>query len=60
MKQPESEEILGKVEAAKRFTISTKAPGFKAGTLAKQSVLDGIEKSLRDLGVNSVGFVTAD
>ncbi|KAH8601056.1 NADP-dependent oxidoreductase domain-containing protein [Bisporella sp. PMI_857] len=49
-----SEEVLGKVGAPKRFTVSTKAPGFKRGTLAKQSVLNAAENSLKLLGVDSV------
>jgi aflatoxin B1 aldehyde reductase len=51
---PDSEETLGKVEAPKRFVISTKAPGFAPGSLTKQSVLEGMEKSLKQLGVESV------
>lgn len=54
LKQPKSEESLGNLGAPKRFTISTKAPGFAPGRLSKQSVLDGIDKSLSDLGVSSV------
>jgi aryl-alcohol dehydrogenase-like predicted oxidoreductase len=52
--QYRSEEVLGKVGAPKRFTVSTKAPGFKRGTLAKQSVLNAAENSLKLLGVDSV------
>ena len=51
-----SEAILGKVGAPKRFTIDTKAPGFKAGYMGKQNVIDGMNKSLKDLGVESVWF----
>ena len=52
--QLKSEEAIGQFGAEQRFVISTKAPGFANGSLAKQSVLDGIEKSLRDLKTESV------
>jgi len=51
---PDSEKVLGEVNAPVKFTISTKAPGFAPGSLNKQSVLDGIDKSLSQLGVKSV------
>jgi hypothetical protein len=41
--------------APKTFEINTKAPGFKSGRMTKQGVLDGMKKSLEDLGVDSVG-----
>jgi len=49
-----SEEILGKAGAPKKFTIDTKAPGFRDGALAKQNVLNGLNTSLKRLGVSSV------
>ncbi|RDW75637.1 hypothetical protein BP5796_06458 [Coleophoma crateriformis] len=49
-----SEAALGKQGWPKDFTIHTKAPGFQPGCLKKQSVLDGMEKSLTNLGLSSV------
>jgi len=49
-----SEEVLGKIDAPKKFIIDTKAPGFKPGALTKQNIIDGINKSLKDLGTTSV------
>jgi len=51
---PQSEITLGKAGAPKKFTIHTKAPGFTPGSLARESLLDGIDKSLEELGVKSV------
>ncbi|TVY87572.1 Oxidoreductase, partial [Lachnellula willkommii] len=50
----QSELTLKKYNAPKTFEINTKAPGFKAGALSKQRILQGLEKSLEDLGVDSV------
>lgn len=52
---PGSEESLGALGAPKDFVIHTKAPGFSKGSLSKQSVLDGMEESLKRLGVDHVG-----
>ena len=52
--QGDSEEVLGKLEAPKKFIIDTKAPSFSPGASSKQSVLNGMEKSLKDLAVDSV------
>jgi aflatoxin B1 aldehyde reductase len=49
-----SENVLGKAGVPKKFVIHTKAPGFRPGILAKQSILNGMEKSLNELGVSSV------
>jgi len=49
-----SEEVLGQIGAPKKFIISTKAPGFAPGKLSKQSVLEGIDTSLKLLGVSRV------
>lgn len=49
-----SEEILGEIGAPKKFSVSTKAPGFGPGRMSKQNVLEGIETSLKRLGVSSV------
>jgi aflatoxin B1 aldehyde reductase len=58
--QPNSEATLGKHGAPKRFTIHTKAPGFAPGASSRQSILEGMERSLNDLGVDSVcGTVSA-
>lgn len=46
--------MLGKIGATKDFTIHTKAPALSPGAMTKQSVLDGMELSLKRLGVNSV------
>jgi len=51
---PESEKMIGEAGLPKRFTISTKAPGFAAGALSKQNVLGGNAKSLHLLGLDSV------
>jgi len=51
---PQSEATLNKYGAPKSFEIHTKAPGFGAGAMSKQGVLDGLKKSLDDLGVDSV------
>jgi aflatoxin B1 aldehyde reductase len=51
--QQGSELVLGKLGAPKKFIIQTKAPGFRPGALAKQSIIDGIKKSLEDLGTDS-------
>lgn len=48
--------MLGKVGAAKDFTIHTKAPALAPGAMTKQSVLDGMEQSLKKLGVDSVSL----
>ncbi|RFU25402.1 hypothetical protein B7463_g10944, partial [Scytalidium lignicola] len=49
-----SEQTLNAIGVTSKYTIHTKAPGFSRGSLKKQSVLDGMEKSLKDLGVSSV------
>ncbi|TVY12909.1 Oxidoreductase sirO [Lachnellula arida] len=50
----QSEITLKKYNAPKNFEINTKAPGFKQGALSKQGILQGLEKSLEDLGVDGV------
>lgn len=50
----ESEATIGKLEEAKKFTIHTKAVGFREGALSRASVLASIEESLTDLGLPSV------
>ena len=52
--QPNSEVTIGKYDAPKSFTIHTKAPGFKPGFLSKKSVIDGLDSSLKRLGVDTV------
>jgi len=49
-----SELVLGKLGAPKEFIIQTKAPGFRPGSLGKQSILDGAKQSLEELGTDSV------
>ncbi|KAH6682763.1 aldehyde reductase [Halenospora varia] len=49
-----SEEILGQHNAIKQFEVDTKAPGFYPGAMTKQSILEGMEKSLKNLGVDSL------
>jgi aryl-alcohol dehydrogenase-like predicted oxidoreductase len=51
---PGSELVLGKLGAPKKFIIQTKAPGWSPGALGKQSILDGLKKSLEDLQTDSV------
>jgi aflatoxin B1 aldehyde reductase len=46
--------LLGKLGAAKKFIIQTKAPGITLGAMGKQNILDGMKKSLEDLGTDSV------
>ena len=58
--QQDSEAILGQLDAPKTFVIQTKAPGLEPGALSKQSVLDGMEKSLKELGVDSVSTRSDD
>jgi hypothetical protein len=52
--QQGSELLLGKLGAPKKFIIQTKAPGFKAGAMGKQNILDGMKKSLEGLKTDSV------
>ena len=54
--QPESELVLGRYQATQRFVVHTKAPALSPGSMTKQNVLDGMEKSLKDLGTNTVRF----
>jgi len=49
-----SEVTLAKYGAPSKFTIHTKAPGFRLGAQSKKGVIEGMEKSLKDLGVDSV------
>lgn len=49
-----SEKKLGNLKAAEHFVIHTKTPGVVPGCLSRQSILQGMEKSLRELGVASV------
>jgi len=53
-----SEVTLGQYGAAREFVIHTKAPALSRGSLSRQSILDGMEKSLRDLGVDAVRALT--
>ena len=50
-----SEALLGSTGASKDFTIHTKAPGFHSGSLSRQSIKDGMAKSLEELKLASVG-----
>ncbi|KAJ9210433.1 hypothetical protein DTO166G4_7990 [Paecilomyces variotii] len=50
----DSEKILGELDAPGRFTIHTKAPGFRPGKLKRENLIAGMEKSLRDLKVDCV------
>ena len=45
---------LERIGAPKKFIVSTKAPGFKTRALAKQSIIDGMNSSLKQLSVSSV------
>jgi aflatoxin B1 aldehyde reductase len=49
--------LLGKFGAPKKFIIQTKAPAFGPGAMGKQNILDGMKKSLEDLGTESVCLV---
>ncbi|TAQ85674.1 hypothetical protein B7494_g6014 [Chlorociboria aeruginascens] len=53
---PGSEEVIGKNGLSKEFIIDTKAPFFGAGTpaLTKENTLNGIDTSLKRLGLSSV------
>jgi len=51
---PESEKTLGEIGAPKKFTMHTKAPGFELGIMSKKRISEGLEKSLKELGVSSV------
>ena len=53
-KQPDSEATLGQQDAPKTFAIHTKAPALDPGSMSKQSVLNGMEESLKQLGEDSV------
>ena len=46
-----SELLLGKLGAPKKFIIQT---GITPGAMGKQNILDGMKKSLEDLGTDSV------
>ncbi|KAG8529243.1 uncharacterized protein KY384_005878 [Bacidia gigantensis] len=50
----DSETVLGERHAPKEFVIHTKAPALYPRCLTRQRVLDGMQKSLKDLGVDSV------
>lgn len=52
--QQDSELLLGKLGASKKFIIQTEAPGITPGAMGKQNILDGMKKSLEDLGTDSV------
>jgi len=52
--QAGSEVTLGKQDAPKRFEIHTKAPALTPSSLSRQSILDGMAKSLKDLGTDTV------
>jgi hypothetical protein len=43
--------LLGKLGAPKKFIIQT---GITPGAMGKQNILDGMKKSLEDLGTDSV------
>ncbi|KAL8733541.1 MAG: hypothetical protein Q9181_003540 [Wetmoreana brouardii] len=51
-----SEATLGEHDAPKRFKIHTKAPALGPGCQSRQSVLEGMERSLKDLGVDAFGI----
>ncbi|KAF4625083.1 hypothetical protein G7Y89_g13086 [Cudoniella acicularis] len=49
-----SEATIGSIPAAKNFEIHTKAAGFAPGAMSKKNILNSMERSLKDLGVESV------
>ncbi|KAL2351597.1 NADP-dependent oxidoreductase domain-containing protein [Cryomyces antarcticus] len=51
---PDSEAALGALKCPSEFIIHTKAPGFKSGSLSKDSVLAGAKKSFEELGTDHV------
>ena len=52
-----SEELLGKVKAGSRFTLSTKARGgFMPGRSEKDDLVHDAKESLRKLGVDRVSI----
>ncbi|KAL8818326.1 MAG: hypothetical protein Q9223_003013 [Gallowayella weberi] len=51
---PGSEAALGEQHASKRFDIHTKAPSLSPACQSRQSILNGIEKSLMNLNATSV------
>ncbi|KAL8640694.1 MAG: hypothetical protein Q9228_002420, partial [Teloschistes exilis] len=50
----DSEATLGKHKLSEKFSSHTKAPALSPGCLSRQSILDGIETSLKELGVDVV------
>ena len=59
-KQPNSEATLGQQDAPKTFTIHTKALSNEPGCMSKQAMLNNMEVSLKELGVDSVSTRTDD
>jgi len=55
MVKPNSEKTLGELGAPKKFIIHTKAPGFSPHCLARDSILQAIDKQIALLGVDFVG-----
>ena len=50
----QSEELLGQVHASQDFKVSTKAPGFSPGSLAKHKILSNCALSLRALQTDKI------
>ncbi|KAH8811554.1 NADP-dependent oxidoreductase domain-containing protein [Xylogone sp. PMI_703] len=50
----DSEKTLKALDAPSKYSIHTKAMGFYRGSMQKQKVLDSMQQTLEDLGVNSV------
>ncbi|KAL8809706.1 MAG: hypothetical protein Q9223_007886 [Gallowayella weberi] len=53
---PGSEATLGAVDASKKFDIHTKAPSLAPACQSRQSILDGMDKSLKELKATSFGI----
>ncbi|KAL8807989.1 MAG: hypothetical protein Q9200_004454 [Gallowayella weberi] len=51
---PGSEATLGAIDAAKKFDIHTKAPSLAPACQSRQSILDGMDKSLKELKATSI------
>lgn len=49
-----SEKVLGRLNAARDFVIHTKAPGVIPGCMSRDSILDGMKKSLHELRADKV------
>ncbi|KAF2154244.1 Aldo/keto reductase [Myriangium duriaei CBS 260.36] len=49
-----SESLLGQVDAAQKFIVSTKAPAFSPHSLASDKIISNCNKSLQDLKTDKV------